>query len=138
MSDIKRRTELFIVGKLAAAVSGHNFYPFFGGTAFSDKTEVEPPMTVVATIDAEKMFRHEGTWVVTGNVQIITHVADASSQEHATLSRQIYAALDDIAAEVVDASFSFHGLDITGMRSATDSESQCHADIISFTCGVGG
>jgi hypothetical protein len=138
MSDIKRRTELHIVNKLSAAVSGHSFHPFFGGTAFADKDEVEPPLSVVAIVDAEKLTQHEGTWLLTGSVQVITHVADASSQTHATLSRSVYAALDDIPAEVVDSSFSFHGIHITGMASTTDSESQCHADIIKFVCGVGG
>jgi hypothetical protein len=138
MSDIKRVTELHIISKLSAAVSGHPFYPFFGGTAFANKDEVEPPLSVVAIVDAEKVMQHEGTWLLTGSVQVITHVADISSQAHATLSRSIYGALDSIPAEVVNAAYSFHGIHITGMSSTTDSESQCHADIIKFVCGAGG
>ena len=138
MISIQRKLELFLVTKLAAAVSGHSFYPYHGGTAFANMTEIEPPFSVVAVVDAEKTMQQEGTWLCTGTLQILAHAAETNSQAHAALSGQIYGALDEIAAEIQDAGFSFHGLDITGMSSSTDSESACYADIIKFVAGVGG
>ena len=137
-AEIQRTTELFIVGKLTAAVAGHSFYPFTGGTVSTDAAEIEPPFTVVSIDTAEKTHQQEGTWICTGTLQIITHSADSSSQAHALLVRTIYAALDDIVAEAPDAAFSFHGLDVTNITAATDPSGNAHANIVKFTCGVGG
>lgn len=137
-ASIARETELFICGKLTNAVTGHSFYPFHGGSLSGDAAEIEPPFTVIMCGDAEKTHQQESTWNIQGTAQIITHPAETTSPAHATLVRQIFAALTDIAPEVPSAAFSFHGIDVRTMRESTDSDEQAHADIIEFTCGVGG
>jgi hypothetical protein len=135
--DIKRKTELYIVTKLLIALPSLQIVPFTGGSASMGAVELEPPFTIVAVRDAQKAMSTEGTWYCTGNVQVITHSSETPSEQHSELARQIYAALDNIPTQA-DPDFSLHGLDIQGMAYAFDDTESAHADIISFTAGVGG
>lgn len=135
--DIKRKTELYIVAQLALALPNEVFVPFTGGSENLGAVELEPPFTVVAVRDAQKTMATEGTWFCIGNVQVITHFSEATSQQHSELARSIYKALDNITIQA-DPAFSFHGIDIAGMAYAFDEDESAHADIINFTCGVGG
>lgn len=142
--EIKRQTELFLCGKLKDALPNYLFVPAKGGGSTGDATELIPPFAVVATSSAEKTLAQESTWLVTGTVQIVTHVDDTKSPDHAALVRAVYAALGSVAAAVYGPKdlrfpdFSFHGIDVAGMREAQDADLSAHADIIDFTCGVGG
>lgn len=135
--DIKRRTELYIVDKLKIAIPTHDFVPFTGGSQTTDAIDIEPPFTVVSITDATRTMATEGTWICVGTLQVVTHRAETTSEAHSELTRSIYAALAAIPS-YADASFSFHGIDIADMTSADDDASQAHADIVSFTAGVGG
>lgn len=135
--DIKRATELYIVDQLSLAVPGHVFVPFTGGSRTTGAVEIEPPFTVVSVSDANKVMATEGTWFCIGKAQVITARVEASSEEHAELARQVYAALSNIQP-FISADFAFHGIDIDDMTTADDEASQAHADVISFTAGVGG
>lgn len=135
--DIKRATELYIVDKLTLAIPGHLFVPFTGGSRTTGAVEIEPPFTVVSVSDATKVMATEGTWLCIGKAQVITARVEATSEEHSELARQVYAALSNIPP-AAGAEFSFHGIDVADMTPADDEAAQAHADVISFTAGVGG
>ena len=138
VSDIKRKTEIFICDFLSNAISTHSFVPFTGGSNSQDAGEMEPPFTVVVISEAERTHAQAGTWIVRGTVQVITIASESTSAAHSTLVRNIYQALGNIRSDATDPLFSMHGLDISKMTSAQDGESHAHADVISFTAGVGG
>lgn len=135
--DIKRQTELYMVEKLSAQISDHAFLPFTGGSQTTGATEVEPPFTVIAIPTAQRTMATEGTWLCQGTAQIVTHTSESTSEAQAELVRKVYAALSAIPTQG-DATFSFHGIDITDMTYATDEDKQFYADIINFVVGVGG
>lgn len=137
MTDIKRATELFLCGKLSAAVPSHQFVPFHGGGENIDAESMEPPFTVVMLDDAERTHGNEGTWICHGNIQTITHSKETSVTVHSELSREIYAALDSIPPSHTS-DFAFHGIDIGKVSTSEEESLQCRANIIGFTCGVGG
>ena len=138
ITDIKRATEIYICDKLAAELPTHRCVPFTGGSNTLDADLVEPPFTVVIISEAQRTHSTEGTWFLRGTVQVITHAADVGSAEHSTLVRNVYKAFGAIEPDWSNPLFSLHGIDIDKMRSAEDSESQAHSDIIDFTAGVGG
>ncbi len=135
--DIKRAAELFIVGKLKAAYPEEAIYPFTGGDRTTGATEVEPPFTIVAIPVARRQMATEGTWLCDGVVQVISHQAEMTTENQAERARRIYEALSNIAPSP-GLPFTFHGIDITDMHPTEDAASDCHADVISFTVGVGG
>jgi hypothetical protein len=148
-AEAKRKAELFLCARLTTAVTGQVFIPWKGGSDITDETEMEPPFTIVGISNAEDRFRHPGlaTYLCTGNLQIISHSAEATTREHAAVVKLIHDALKDITALAEDADFTlegtdiatgfcFNGLDITAMRTAEDEENQVWADIIDFTMGV--
>lgn len=135
--DIKRQVELFVVSRLSIALPDQKFYPFTGGDAINDASEIEPPFTIVAITDAERTMATEGTWLCRGQIQVVTHHAEASAQAQAVMAREVYKALDNIGA-YTDGNLSIHGIDIEGMRSTSEETLSVRADIISFTVGAGG
>lgn len=137
MIDIKRRTELYIVDKLQAAIPAEKFVPYTGGSLTTDAEDIEPPFSVVAVIDATRTMATESTWICEGSVQVITHRKEATATQHSTLARAVYAALSNIPS-YADSEYSFHGIDIVGMTPAEDEDAQAHADVIRFTAGAGG
>ena len=72
-----------------------------------------------------------------GSVQVVAHQAEATSEEHAGMVRDIYEAIVNLPAEeTVD--FTFSGIDVVKIRPATDSDNQAYVDTIDFTAGVVG
>lgn len=136
--DIKRQCELYIVGKLQAALVDVTVLPFTGGSSTSGATEVEPPFVVITIGPAERTMATEGTWLCPGLAQVITHFAEATSEQQSELSRRVYAALSDSVPTQADATFSFHGIDIQEVTYSDDEDKEFHADIIRFVAGAGG
>lgn len=139
--EIKRQTELFLCRRLKLVLPDYVFVPSGGGGETTDSFEIEPPFIVLAMGDAEKTLAQEGTWLMRGTAQVITHIADTRAGDHALLVRAVYAELEAIAPVSTDPDFpgfSFHGIDVSGIREAQDEASKAHADIIDFSCGCGG
>lgn len=139
--DIARATELFLVAGLKQNLighEGHQILPLRGGSDTEDAAEIEPPATIVAMGSPEKMYAQENTWTIRGTVQVVSHRSNMTVESYSDLVRAIYAALLKIRPSCSDPAFSFHGLDISGMRQADDSEGQLHAEIIEIVAGVGG
>jgi hypothetical protein len=139
--EIKRQTELFLCLALKRALPAYTFVPSEGGGLTADSTELEPPFVVLAMGNAQKVMAQEGTWRMAGTAQVITHIGDTRVTDHARLVRAVYAALESLSPGADGPhlpNFAFHGIDVAGLREATDEASKAHADIIDFTCGVGG
>ena len=134
---IGRRLELFLCTKLIAAVPGSQILPFSGGDSASDATEVEPPLGVIAAIETEKTHGQENTWIIKGSLQWITHMDEATPQEHETAVRILVANLQEIAG-VQETYFTFHGLDIGDEKMSQSEDGSHRASIVSFTAGVSG
>lgn len=133
--DIRRATEEYICAQLRPAVPTHNFVPYNG---IDNAGNLEAPFTVVYVGDATATYQTESTWIVQGTVQIVTDASETLSEDHATLVKSIYATLKNMQPFVDGINFTLHGIDVSDIKSATDQESHAHADVISFTAGVGG
>lgn len=136
--DIKRYTEMYLVDKLTAALPGNLFVPFTGGSRTTGAVDIEPPVTVISISNATKSMATEGTWICAGKAQVITHRAESTPEEHAELARQVYVVLAGLPPEIISGEFTFHGIDIEDSTPTDDDAGQAHADVISFTAGVGG
>ena len=136
--EIARETERFLVGKLKAAIPDAQILPWTGGGLGTEATEIEPPFVVIGITEAVSQYQSESTWLCNGGAQILTHSSETNSEQHAILTRQVYAALKNLQPEIPSATFAFHGIDISTQRSAEDDDSKAHANVIDFVCGVGG
>ncbi len=134
---IGRRLETYLCGKLRAAVPGRTILPFSGGDSAGDAFDVEPPLGIIAVTKAEKTHQQENTWICEGSLQWITHLTEATPQEHEQEVRILVANLQSIAGEQ-ESFFTFHGLDISDEKMAEDAESRCRASIVHFTAGASG
>ena len=134
--NIQREAELFLCAQLSSALPSIQFFPFIG---FGDNNiDLEPPFVVVAVGSAEKTLAQENTFIATGTVQIVDHIDMVTAENHSLMVRHVYNALQGIQPQVPSADFSFHGLDIDSVKSASDAESKAYADVINFVAGVGG
>lgn len=139
--EITRATELFLARKLRQHLVGfpeHRFIAMKGGGEGQDAQEIEPPVTIVAMGAPEQMYGFKSIWTIKGTVQVISHRVNMTVEGYSALVRAVYIALGQIIPDQSEPTFSFHGLDVGGMRDADDSEAQLHAEIIDVTVGVSG
>lgn len=136
--DIKRQTELYIVEALQAALPEMTFVPFSGGDrAGSDSFNIEPPFGVVAVTECKKTHQQEATYLATGSVQWISHMTEATPQEHSVAAHEVKSALVEIATQA-NSTFSFHGIDVDAIERSESQDARARAEIIRFVAGVGG
>ena len=132
-----RRLETFLCEKLRVLVPGHQILPFSGGDSKGDAFEVEPPLCVIAVTKGEKTHQQENTWICEGSLQWITHMDEATPQEHEAAVRILVANLQTIAG-VQETYFTFHGLDIGDEKMSQSEDGSHRASIVSFTAGCSG
>lgn len=135
MSDIKRKTEIYLVTVMKAAIPTLDWFPMTGFDTNSE--ELEPPLGVVSVSGAIKEYDQIEVYTLTGTVQVITHSQDTTSEDHAKLVRAAYEAIVQTPV-VSQCDFILHGLSVTGQRYSLDTVTEARADLIDFTCGASG
>jgi hypothetical protein len=138
-SDIKRRSELFLCGVLAATMPDVKFFPSKGGSDTEDESVLEPPYGVFAAGDAERMMAGEDTWLIPITALYVTHMDDTDVVTHSANFRRIYDALKSVEHGVKpDQGIVVHGMDIHGTDEARDEDERSHADTIALVLAVSG
>ena len=136
-ADINRTCEVHLCDRLRLVLPDITFLPFTG-FGLNDEA-IEPPYVVILVGSAEKTLVQESTFLIQGTAQIISHIDDTESEDHAQMVRDVYRALGNLSASQAS-DFVFHGIDITSLSDSeyTGKGDSVHADIIKFTVGVSG
>jgi|694.fasta_scaffold00471_85 hypothetical protein len=136
-ADINRACEVHLCDRMRLALPDITFLPF---TGFGLNEEpIEPPYVVILMGTAEKTLVQESTFLIPGTAQIISHIDETESEDHAQMVRDVYKVLGALSS-TRESDFIFHGIDITNL-SNSDYEGKgdsAHADVIHFTVGVSG
>lgn len=137
--DIKRKIELWLCQQLAARVvspQSVTFLPSHGDT------DIDPPFGVVGVASLEELIQGRDLYQGDGALQILSHINDTDSEQHAELVQVIKLALQEIQLELPsfsgDYDLQIHGLDIGGMKANDSPEDSAHADIWPLRFGVSG
>lgn len=137
-SDTRRRTEIYIAGKLQSEMAdlGIPFIPYSGsdeGKAF----DIDPPVGVIYAGDSEKELQQENTYMLKCSVQLVTHMIDTKVGDHSSVVQRIENFLPTIPSGS-GAAYSFHGIDLDKSEVRTSDDGHHRADIIRFVAAVSG
>lgn len=141
MNDIKRKTELWLVAQLTAAIPGERFLPAKGGGESTDGADILPPFTIVEAESAERMLPSEPTYQVAVTLTRYAHFADTTSPQHSESVRRIIDALVQLPSGPFEAqALNVHGSYFSDHEEgpSEDGEDAAHTDRLNLSVGCSG